>query len=163
MSSTFRQVPGWGKMSLWTAVLPQRKTKRVCLGYLWLGGTVVFIFKLLDVLGEKQNFLDAFILLLWLIIVYLSIDSVWKTALYSSQCWGLLWVLTGLCIFSFHDGPLATKLSSNRTFSWATGYSLVPVYCGYFDHVSRQIPEQFLPLLYLFFLFSFRTLQTQKS
>ena len=45
-----------------------------------------FLVKLFDVLGEKQNFLDSFILILWLVIVYLSTDSVWKTALYSSQC-----------------------------------------------------------------------------
>ena len=101
------------KISLWTAVLPQRKTKRVCSGYLWLRGTVFFSCQMIWCPRGKTELLGLFILILWLVIVYLSTDSVWKTALYSSQCWGLLWVLTGPCIFSFHDGPLATKLSSS--------------------------------------------------
>ena len=145
------QASSWmRKMSLWTAVLSQRKTKRVCLGYLWLGGTVFFIFKLFDVLGEKQNFLDSFILILWLIIVYLSIDSVWKTALYFSQCWGLLWVLTGPCVFSFHDGPLATKLSSTLP---SPGPLSIPS-CLRTVVILIMLADRFLSTFFLFYIYS---------
>ena len=58
---------------------------------------------------------------------------------------------------------LGHQVKQHPTFSWAAVYSLVPAYCGYSDHVGRQIPEHFLPFLYLFFLFSFRPLQTHKS
>lgn len=91
----------------------------------------IFSFQIIWCPREKyQNFVGPYTYFMaW--HCFLIINFMWRTELYPSQCFGPRQVLTGPCISSSPDGPLATMVSCTEFSAGATICSLGPSSCGF--------------------------------